>query len=116
MKLKGNQDMIRIIAIAAAFLVMFVIIGIAMYSINNIDEINQKKREKEDGKNFAATVVQTTATTNVWEYLRASEEAVQTTAAIEFVDETLQPQDESVNEMPDTSEQTITATVPTAAQ
>lgn len=69
-KFEGNENMIRIIAVAAAFLVMCIIIGISVYSIDRIDKSNQKVKDIEEGKQFAATIVQTEQTTNIWDYLR----------------------------------------------
>ena len=73
-KLKGNEDMVRILAVAAAFLVMCIIIGISLYSIEKIDKANQKVQDIEEGKKFAASIMQTNATTNIWEYLRNTTE------------------------------------------
>ncbi len=117
--MKGNEDMIRIVAIAAAFLVMFGIIGIAIYSINSISKTNQKHEEREEGKAIAATIIQTTATTSVWDYIRASGEAAATNAT-EFnaasPEETTSPEGNTakmpVSDAP--SDQTITVTVPFA--
>ena len=69
-KFEGNENMIRIIAVAAAFLVMCIIIGISVYSIDRIDKSNQKVKDIEEGKQFAATIIQTEQTTNIWDYLR----------------------------------------------
>ncbi len=83
--MKIDDDMKRIVAIAAAFAAMFAIIGISIHSINSIDKVNQRKREEEKGKNFAATIAQTTATTNIWEYLRSSTEPLTETLPEETV-------------------------------
>ena len=73
-KLKGNEDMVRILAVAAAFLVMCIIIGISLHSIEKIDKANQKGQDIEEGKKYAASIMQTNATTNIWEYLRNTTE------------------------------------------
>ncbi len=71
--MKGNTDLIRIVAIAAAFLAMFGVIGISIHSINSISSSNQRNQEKKEGEDFAVIVAQTTATTSVWDYLRSKE-------------------------------------------
>ncbi len=112
--MKGNEDLIRIVAIAAAFLVMFGIIGIAIYSINNVDTINQKHREEEEGKNIAASIVQTTATTSVWDLLRATEETTETADSALMDGSSLQngeEMQENTAESENTT-QTVTTTVP----
>ncbi len=68
----NNEEMVRIIAIAAALLIMFIIIGLSIHSINTINETNQKRKEKENAKEFAASVAQTTATTSIWDALRST--------------------------------------------
>lgn len=73
-KLKGNEDMVRILAVAAAFLVMCIIIGISLHSIEKIDKANQKVQDIEEGQKYAASIMQTNATTNIWEYLRNTTE------------------------------------------
>ncbi len=102
--LKDDENLKRIVAIAAALLVMFGIIGISVYSINHIDEINQKNREKEQGKHFAATIAQTTATTSVWDYLKS------TTAPPVEETEAEPAGEESVADLAE-SDQTITTTI-----
>ncbi len=69
---KGNEEMIRIVAIAAALLIMFIIIGVSIHSINNVNKINQKHRDEEKGKEIAASFAQTTATTSIWDTLRST--------------------------------------------
>lgn len=113
--MKGNEEMIRIVAIAAAFLAMFGIIGIAIYSINSIGKTNQKHEDREEGKTIAATILQTTATTSVWDYIRASSAEAAATTAPESgeasPEETVSPEDGApVSDAP--SDQTITVTVP----
>lgn len=116
--MKGNEDMIRIVAIAAAFLIMFGIIGLAIYSINSISKTNKEHEEREEGKLIAATIIQTTATTSVWDYIRASSVEAAATIAVESdvisSYETVSSEENSV-EMPVSnapSDQTITVTVP----
>lgn len=95
-KYKGNDDMVRIIAVAAAFLAMCIIIGISVHSIDKIDKSNQIVKDIEAGKQFASSIVQTEQTTNLWEYLRnTTAPATETT-----VEESLETQEsgaESVN-------------------
>ncbi len=137
--MKIDDDMKRIVAIAAAFAAMFAIIGISIHSINSIDKVNQRKREEEQGKNFAATIAQTTAATNIWEYLRSSTEPLTETLPVESAvdgeaagDGSFDNQDEISEAGSDTNgfeqappeqsqpeqtpfEQTVTTTVPTPA-
>lgn len=101
---KDDVNLKRIVAIAAAMLVMFGIIGISIYSINHIDEINQKNQEKEQGKNFAATIAQTTATTSVWDYLKST-----TAPPIEETESDASGEGSVAD--PVESEQTITTTI-----
>lgn len=109
--MKGNKDMIRIVAIAAAFLVMFAIIGFSIYSINHINELNQRSRDKEQGESFASIIAQTTATTSAWDYIRSRETSTETTGTS---DEISTDQGVPVNEAaPDAAEQTVTMPVST---
>ncbi len=65
----------RIVAIAGAFLVMFLIIGASIHAINHIDKVNERTREEEAAKEIAASIAATTEGTNIWEYLRSSTQA-----------------------------------------
>ncbi len=63
----------RIFWISAAFFAMFMVIGISMYSINQIVKSNDRAREEQEAKNVAASIAAATeSTTDIWEYLRSS--------------------------------------------
>lgn len=111
-KHKGNEDMVRIIAIAAAFLVMCIIIGISVHSINRIDQSNQEIKDVEAGKQFAASIMNTEATTNIWDYLRNTTAPVTQTTESESLasSETVLETDGTQGEESFTTENTITET------
>lgn len=68
----------RIVWVAVTILVMLGIMGFGLYTLNHIDEVNKKRREKEAGEKFASTIVMTTATTSIWDKVRASQETTGT--------------------------------------
>ncbi len=61
----------RIVWISAAFLVMFLIIGVSLHTINQINRTNKQYREEEEAKSIAATIAAVTENeTTIWEYIR----------------------------------------------
>ena len=67
------MNMKRIVFAAVGILVMLLIIGWMLHSITHIDEINQKRREKDKGEMLASQIITTTATTSIWDSLRPTE-------------------------------------------
>ncbi|MBD5143611.1 MAG: hypothetical protein HDT22_08415 [Ruminococcus sp.] len=67
------MNMKRIVFVAVGILIMLLIMGFTIYNINHIDEINQKRREQDKGEAIASRMVATTATTSIWDSLRATE-------------------------------------------
>ena len=67
------MNMKRIVFAAVGILVMLLIIGWMLHSITHIDEINQKRREKDKGEALASQIIMTTATTSIWDSLRQTE-------------------------------------------
>ncbi|MBR2086419.1 MAG: hypothetical protein IJ906_04685 [Oscillospiraceae bacterium] len=63
----------RLVWIGAALLIMVGIFGYAMFTMRNIEQVNQRRREKDAGKDIVAQIVATTETTNIWEMLRSTE-------------------------------------------
>ncbi len=93
----------RIVAITAAILAAVIIIGISVHSINQIDKMNQKKYEEEAAKAFASEAAQTTAATDIWEFIHSAEErnteATQTeTTVSEEQAETAAPEEDDEDE------------------
>lgn len=70
----------RIVWIAAAILVMICILGYGLHTLNRIDEVNKKRREKQAGQALASQIVIATATESIWDKLRATTEASLETA------------------------------------
>lgn len=63
----------RIVAICGAVLAAVIIIGISVYSIQDIDRRNQKTREEEAAREFASAVAaQTTAGIDIWEIMKST--------------------------------------------
>ncbi|MBR1555568.1 MAG: hypothetical protein IJ644_09295 [Oscillospiraceae bacterium] len=67
------MNMKRIVFAAGAILICLVIIGIMLHSMARVDEINQKRREKNKGEALASRIITTTATTSIWDALRPTE-------------------------------------------
>ncbi|MBE6876370.1 MAG: hypothetical protein E7496_06565 [Ruminococcus sp.] len=67
------MNMKRIVFAAGGILIMLIIIGITLHSMANINEINQKRREKEKGEAQASQIITTVATTSIWDSLRPTE-------------------------------------------
>lgn len=67
------MNMKRIVFVAVGILIMLLIMGFTIYNINHIDEINQKRREQDKGEAIASRMVATTATTSIWDSLKATE-------------------------------------------
>ena len=68
----------RIVWAAVAILICMAILGYGLYTLRHISEVNQRRRESNAGKIEASQIVMTTATTSVWDYLRAQETTVGT--------------------------------------
>ena len=68
----------RIVWVAVAILIMIGILGYGLFTLRHIEEVNQKRREKQAGEKFAATVMMTTATTSIWDKVREGQETTST--------------------------------------
>ena len=68
------MNMKRIVFAAGGILVMLVIIFFTLHSITHIDEINQKRRDKNKGEEMASRIITTTATTSIWDAIRQAAE------------------------------------------
>jgi hypothetical protein len=68
----------RIIWIAVALLIMILILGFGLHTLNRISDVNRQRREKDAGEEFAAKVVMTTATTSIWDKVRTTTEPLPT--------------------------------------
>ncbi len=117
----------RIVAIAAAILVAMLIIGYTIHSINQIDKINRKNKEKEEAKDFAVIIAQTTAGTEVWDQIHVTippvqeatmnaSEAPATDVTAEEVEttptkETKKPKYQIFTHLNESQNQTVTTTV-----
>lgn len=62
----------RIVWAAVAMLVMVIILGIGLHTLNEIDRKNKEYREKEAGQAFASQIAIVTETTSIWDRLRAT--------------------------------------------
>lgn len=113
-----DNELFRIVMIAAAFLVMFFIIGISLHSIQNISNANQKHKDKKEGEAIASIIAQTTATTSIWDYLREKESTTAVVVPSEAVDASAPTDDsgaldlnhdetEPTEENPDNTEQEV---------
>ena len=67
----------RIVWVGVTILIMICIMGFGLHTLNHIDDVNQARREKERGEDIAYQIVMTTATTSIWERLRATTEMPQ---------------------------------------
>ena len=67
------MNMKRIVFAAVGILIMLVIMFFSIYTINHIDEINQRRRDKKAGEELASQLITTTATTSIWDALRPTE-------------------------------------------
>ncbi len=70
------MSMKQIVFFGVAILIVLVIIGWMLHSMAHVDEINQKRREQEQGEALASRIITTTATTSIWDVLRQSETVV----------------------------------------
>jgi hypothetical protein len=68
----------RIVWISVALLIMVGIMGYAMFTMRNIEEVNKRRHEQDAGKDVAVIIAATTETTSVWDALRATETATGT--------------------------------------
>ena len=89
------NNMKRMIWIAVALLVMIAIMGFGLHTLNRITEVNKERREKDKGEAFVAKILETTVATNVWDKLRAKQDANATAPLDENVIQT----DENGNEI-----------------
>lgn len=76
----------RIVWIAVTVLIMLAILGFGLHTLNNIDEVNKRRREKEAGQNMAPLIAMTTATTSIWDKLRETTETATETDTEETQD------------------------------
>ena len=67
------MNMKRIVFVAVGILIMLVIMGWMLHSMAHIDEINQRRREKDAGEALASQIITTAATTSIWDSLRQTE-------------------------------------------
>ena len=72
----------RLVWIGAALLIMVGIFGYAMFTMRNIEQVNQQRREKDAGNDVVAQIVATTETTNIWDMLRPTETETGETEAV----------------------------------
>lgn len=91
----------RVIWVAVTVLIMIGIMGFGLHTLNNIEEVNQRRREKEKGEQLASQIAMTTATTSVWDMLRQTTAA--TVPAASETEETQQLQ-EVVSTQPEAEE------------
>lgn len=64
----------RIVAFAAAFLLVIIIMGLSINYMGKISETNRKRREIDQAKNVAASMAaETTETMSIYDYLRTTE-------------------------------------------
>lgn len=98
----------RIIWVAVTILIMLGIMGYGLHTLNHIEEVNQKRREKEAGEKFAATMMMTTATTSIWDKMRAAQATTSTSTGVpaaEGVTGTAADGQEPVTEAPEQPEE-----------
>ncbi len=88
------MNMKRIVFAGVGILIMLVIIFWTLHSITHIDEINQKRRDKNQGEALASRIIETTATTSIWDSLRPTESGTDTS---ENSDESGENQQETLN-------------------
>ncbi len=69
------NNMKRMIWVAVAMLIMIGIMGFGLHTLNKITEVNKERREKDKGEAIVARILETTATTSVWDKLRAKQNA-----------------------------------------
>ena len=68
------MNMKRIVFAAIGILIMLVILAFTLHSMSHVDEINQKRRDKERGEAIASKMIDsTTVTTSVWDRIRQTE-------------------------------------------
>ena len=77
----------RLVWIGAALLIMVAIFGYAMFTMRNIEAVNQRRREKDAGNDVVAQIVATTATTNIWDMLRPTETETVSTESVGDTDD-----------------------------
>ena len=71
------NNMKRMVWVAVAMLIMIGIMGFGLHSLNRITEVNKERREKDKGEAIVVKVLQTTAATDIWDKLRAKQDAEQ---------------------------------------
>ncbi len=63
----------RLVWISVALLIMVGIMGYALFTMRNIENVNKRRHEQNAGTDLAAKIVATTETTSIWDKLRATE-------------------------------------------
>lgn len=63
----------RIVWISVALLIMVGIMGYALFTMRNIEKVNKRRHDEDAGKDAAIVIAATTATTSIWDALRATE-------------------------------------------
>jgi hypothetical protein len=63
----------RIVWIGAALLIIVAIMSYATFVMKDIERVNEERRQKDAAKDIAVQIAATTATTSVWDLLRATE-------------------------------------------
>lgn len=65
----------RIVWVAATILIMICIMGYGIFSMKQIEKVNQERREKESAKQAVSQIVLVTETTNVYDRYRSTEDS-----------------------------------------
>ena len=69
------NNMKRVIWVGVTLLIMIAIMGFGLHTLNHISDVNQQRREKEEGEALASQFIGTEApTTNVWQAIRQEQE------------------------------------------
>ncbi len=69
------NNMKRVIWVGVTLLIMIAIMGFGLHTLNHISDVNQQRREKEEGEALASQFIGTEApTTNVWQAIRKEQE------------------------------------------
>ena len=69
------NNMKRVIWVGVTLLIMIAIMGFGLHTLNHISDVNQQRREKEEGEALASQFIGTgSPTTNVWQAIRQEQE------------------------------------------
>ena len=69
------NNMKRVIWVGVTLLIMIAIMGFGLHTLNHISDVNQQRREKEEGEALASQFIGTEVpTTNVWQAIRQEQE------------------------------------------